>query len=936
MRIAEISTPELRRVHQDTEVHHHHLLSQIEASVKKLERRTADKPSLEAVTSDLRQCLGQLSQSSPFSNSLKLQIWKLSYRLWNACVDISNAVAILSSSCSPAITAEGHAKLRHIAADLLYLATDVTGVPSPAIKSASFYYKTGSIWHHLRNLDLASICYERATDLVSKVNVGSISDAGEKRLLLDLNLARSRTAWEVSDRNLAVALLNRSKGLLFGSSEHYKELANQFLMFGKGLLSRNEDACALSEALKLMNDALDICEKGFSAAKTREETKEFRGLRWKTLRFISAVHLQKEEFDSVLKCVKVLREADGGDDHPSLSVLAMKAWLGLGRHGEAEKELRGMVISKGIPESVWLSAVDAYFQAAGTAGAETAKGVFLGLLGRCHVSAGAAVRVAHRVVGNGGDGGGTEGSRVRAKVVVDLVSDERVLALFAGQAAVKDRAAMHAVLWNCAADHFQSKDYETSAELFEKSMLYLTYDTDDKILRAKGFRVLCLCYLGLSILDRAQEYIDQSEKLEPNIVCAFLKFKIFLQKNDHDGATTQIQAMTTCLDFQPDFLSLSAHEALACHALPVAVASLSCMLNFYASGKSMPTKEVVVLRTLVTVLNKGQGNEQHALKFLKHACKRASELGPDCFFGEDEAGRREWNWFAVTSWNLGTKAGQNKNYELSAEFLRLASDFYARAEGSDHENDVMVCKSLVLAASAMIASEFQRKTVMSENEVKQTVDLLDRAGKMLKSFPAGTFVNDDQIHSFEPDLFFIYTFCAYDIQARLNDLGSQLFLVKSFASSKACKPQYLLQIGLCASQGTRSNHEVASFALNECLSAFLSSPSPDYQNVALVIRKLVAIASLHKGDTDDDVVYSMYKKAYRIMVGLKEGEYPTEEGKWLAMTAWNRAAVPVRLGQIELGKKWMAIGLEIAKHVPGMETYKACMEDFISGLEKNP
>ena len=101
------------------------------------------------------------------------------------------------------------------------------------------------------------------------------------------------------------------------------------------------------------------------------------------------IHLQKEEFESVIKCVKVLREsADDGDEHPSLSVLAMKAWLGLGRHGEAEKELRGMVIDKGIPEGVWVSAVEAYFAAAGTAGVETVKGVFLGLLGRCHVSAG--------------------------------------------------------------------------------------------------------------------------------------------------------------------------------------------------------------------------------------------------------------------------------------------------------------------------------------------------------------------------------------------------------------------------------------------------------------------------------------------------------------------------------------------------------------------
>ena len=64
-----------------------------------------------------------------------------------------------------------------------------------------------------------------------------------------------------------------------------------------------------------------------------------------------------------------------------------------------------------------------------------------------------------------------------------------------------------------AADNFQSKDYETSAELFEKSMLYIPYDTENRILRAKGFRILCLCHLGLLRLDRAQEYINEAEKV---------------------------------------------------------------------------------------------------------------------------------------------------------------------------------------------------------------------------------------------------------------------------------------------------------------------------------------------------------------------------------------------------------------------------------------
>ncbi|CAJ2629694.1 unnamed protein product [Trifolium pratense] len=88
-----------------------------------------------------------------------------------------------------------------------------------------------------------------------------------------------------------------------------------------------------------MNEALENCEKGFGAARTQEEKVEIRGLRWKVLKFIVAIHLQKEKFESVIKCVKVLRDyAEGGDDHPSLSVLTMKAWLGLGRHYKAEQE----------------------------------------------------------------------------------------------------------------------------------------------------------------------------------------------------------------------------------------------------------------------------------------------------------------------------------------------------------------------------------------------------------------------------------------------------------------------------------------------------------------------------------------------------------------------------------------------------------------------
>ncbi|KAK9141412.1 hypothetical protein Scep_011093 [Stephania cephalantha] len=913
-----------------------HPIDEIEALVKEIEALSPPiHPSISKLSSKLQKTFSRLtSVNPPLSQPHKLQIWKLSYRLWNACVDISNATATEGRS---KIIDEEQAKLRQISSDLLFLAGEVEGIPSPAFKSASFFYKTGLIWHDLNKFDLASNCFERATDLTSKniIDLSQISDAGEKRLLLDLNIARSRTAWEASDRILAVTLLNRSKNLLFGSPDSCIALANQYLMFAKLVLSENQESSS-SEALKLMNEALELCDKGMRIMSNGRQEADvlaaMKVLEFKTLRFMAGAHLQGGEFESVLKCIRVLREGGGGegDKHPSLPVLAMKAWLGLGRHSEAEKELKGMVVNKGIPEGIWLSAIETYFQEAGVAGAETAKGLFLGLLGRCHVSAGAAVRIAHRVVA----GSGGEGSQARAKIAVELVSDDRVMSLFAEEEAAKERMAMHAVLWNCGAEHFRSRDYVMGAELFEKSMLYVHHNEENRVLRAKCFRALCLCYIGLSQLDRAQEYINEAEKLHPNVACSFLKFKIYLQKNDANAAIDTIQTMTTCIDFTPDFLLLSAHEAIASQALPVAIASLSNLLKLYSPGKAMPTPEVVVVRSLVAVLAQNQGTELEILKFTRHAQTRMLELGLEQFFGKGETGTRERNWFAVNSWNIGIRIGKEKKYALCAEFLELASEFYGAAmEGDGEENGAMVFKALISSVSALIAAEKQESSALPEATVKHALELLDKAAKILKSIQSGT-QHSHELTNIEPKFSFALTFNTYELRSRLGDPGpQQLLLVKNLASSKNCTPQCLLQIGLSASAGPHFNPEVADYALNTCLSDLLASPFPDFQTIGIIIRKLIGLAGFRKGNPDEEV-HGMYKQAYRIMVGLKEGEYPVEEAKWLAITAWNRAALPLRLGQLGVAKRWMKIGLDLAQNVAaGMESSKRSMEEFLAGFE---
>lgn len=197
-------------------------------------------------------------------------------------------------------------------------------------------------------------------------------------------------------------------------------------------------------------------------------------------------------------------------------------------------------------------------------------------------------------------------------------------------------------------------------------------------------------------------------------------------------------------------------------------------------------------------------------------------------------------------------------------------------------------------------------------------------------------VANDQNAEFS-SLFFLHTFNTYHLLNRLNNdtRSQQLQLIKSFASSKACNPNHLLQLGFTASRGGRPNLETADFSLNACLSALLASPSPDYHLISIVLRKLICLSGLQ--DTEggkNDGAYRVYRQAYQIIVGLKDGEYPIEEGKWLATTAWNKSGLAVRLHQFNVAERWMKMGLDLARHLKGMEKYVEGMEEYFANFEK--
>ncbi|XP_047058871.1 TPR repeat-containing protein ZIP4 [Lolium rigidum] len=911
MKISELS-PEYRQPPPHTG-----FLTDLTTVVADVESFDTSPSSPDKLATDFRRVLTNLgSVSSSLTHACRIQIWKLATRLWNACVDRANSTALARSPSARAAEAE----IRQAAPELLLLAGVPDEIPLAAAKAANFFSRAGKEWLHLGRLDLATACFEKGTPLVS-----ATGPEEERRVLLDLNLARARAASGAGDQSLAVALLSRSKPLASASPEGIKSLAEAYLSVGEAALATKPSDPAV-QASSIITEALDLCDKLASHSGTTPNLNDLKG---RCFRFLAVERLQAKDHEGTIRCIRASRSSVGpAEEHPSVAILAIRAWLGSGNLLEAERELERLMVNPEAPEHMCVMAAEEYLASAGP---EPARKVLVALAARCRSGgAAAAVRVVTKVVQ-----GGT-GSTGRARAISDLVSDERVVALFAGPANSIQRGAMHSLLWSCGAEHFHAKNYDTSADFYERSMLYLSREEESRPGRAQCLRVLTLCHLALKQLDRALEFVNEADKVEHSVHCAFLKIKIHLQKNDTDEAIKQMKTMVGCVDFNPEFLVLITHEAIACKSARVAVASLTFLLGLCSAGKPMSMPEVVVLRNLIELLRREQGTEDEILKYSRRAKLRMSDLGMEGFFGNGAVGGRELNWFAVNSWSMALRLTEEQKYDLSAEFFELAAEFFGGTSNTEgDENRPTVCKALILSVTSMLDAEEQNNSPLSDSDIKKGVEMLSRAGKLLPLVWPSVPVGSDQAEANK--YLFLHTFSSYYLLDRMDTSTrpQQLQLVKNFATSKACTPDHLLTLGVTASKGTPPNLLVAEFSLKASINAALASQSPNYRVISIALRNLACLAALQDlSGSESDAVYDVYRQAYKIVVGLRDGEYPSEEGQWLATTAWNKSYLSRRLNQASVARKWMKMGLDLSRHLENMKQYIASMEQCFESFRK--
>nr|PNR59206.1 hypothetical protein PHYPA_001997 [Physcomitrium patens] len=865
--------------------------------------------------------------TSEFSEEQRILAWRLSYRLWNCSVDIVNNLE------GDQELSEDLAELRQVACDLLATAGAVGNAHSSFVRIAMFFSKTGCAWHRIRKFLRASVCFEKAFELCFKQEERNSSQSSDTReqinFFFELFLSRAKTVWELGGHTLACSLLGRARGLLPTIPvNRHAELAEQYLQFGKSLLLK-DDTDSQSESIRYMEAGLDICSEALSDCHEYHDADKtnLERLKQRILRNLAAGQLQNENYESALRCVDALRQTS---DHSSTSYFAIRALAKLGRQDEVERELFTLVGHARDRVDVCVSALDIVIEECDKF--EAVEKAFFILLEHFGPNRGQLpAKVLEKLLRQ--DPAADTSCIKRVELALKIACEQKILTAVVAeieglelkdrrrQIAQKQQQFIHALLWTSGSEHFKAKMYKTSIRLFEASMLYIVRDGEGSMLEAKSLRVLCLCHMALSQFERAAEVIDKAEKIDPSIASIFLKLKIGLQTRNEAEACKEVERMLKCTDFEPEFLNLACHEAIACKTITVAVAALSNMLSLYSSDRVMVTEEVVVLRNLILLLIQGKTKRSDILWHFKYANKRLQELGYEKFFGTGSSGEREAKWYSGASWNQAMECGKEQDWKSCFEFYAISSNFYCvlpPTPGSLRS----VQTALLLCVSALLTTDDVNETEV----IHIATTYLDKCQEVHKKLVA-----IDDSGSKTDGSFGIYLhLLQFELKGRAKEDAEQLKILKQCSNMPGFTAEHFFKMGLEASRRKEPSMEVASAAFRMCLTLTLSAPNADYKIVAALVRKMINLANARCKDGPE--VLDLYKQAQQILLGLGNNLYPQDEAQWLVSTAWNRAALYLKLLKYDKAEIWMGVALELLKHVPTMEIHRPSMMESLTEL----
>ncbi|XP_075691796.1 testis-expressed protein 11 isoform X2 [Rhinoderma darwinii] len=444
---------------------------------------------------------------------------------------------------------------------------------------------------------------------------------------------------------------------------------------------------------------------------------------------------------------------------------------------------------------------------------------------------------------------------------------------------------LHLLLWDCAAKHFETKNYAEALQWYNYSLSFYDANQSDPNL-AKLLRNRASCFLYLNELSKAKEAVIAAEKCDiDSILTHFILYKIAIKENCLLDATSAISAMGKTASkgdtmemlleencSATDLLSLAAKIALEANEKKVAIKALECVVE-----RSQDTDQVFTsLRCLVRLtLEDGVDDDQEVttnlVSYLNTAYKKLED--PLIWKRRHEKCINESHWFRKIAWNLAVRT---QNSPLMMQHCFLLS--YKLSLSCPCDKTVLVAQKSCLIMAASVDLEMARNASCHSEQVQLLINSLDNINLCREIWIILQSTGDFSVDPTE----IILLLYEFEARAKLNDPGLEAVL-KSVWNLPSLDIKTLESIASLSMEAPSYYPSICKRALQAALTLHKKQELLDVFRISKCLHSLIKLSlperSVELENCDQEEAWQYYQEAVTIISNCMTGIYSDIEDK---------------------------------------------------------
>ncbi|XP_069799410.1 testis-expressed protein 11 isoform X2 [Dendropsophus ebraccatus] len=493
---------------------------------------------------------------------------------------------------------------------------------------------------------------------------------------------------------------------------------------------------------------------------------------------------------------------------------------------------------------------------------------------------------------------------------------------------------LHQILWDCAAKHFETKNYAEALQWYNYSLSFYDANLSDPNL-AKLHRNRASCFLHLNELVKAKEAVIVAEQCDKgSLFTQFILYKIAVKENDVLKATSTILAMEKMASqteqkemlreenfSATDLLSIAVQIALDANEKEVAIKALACVVEHCQETDQVFTS----LRCLVRLtledgfLGDKQESARNLISYLNQAWKKIED--PLIWKDRNEQRIKEAHWFRKIAWNL---AVHTQDSPLMMQECFLLS--YKLSLPCPCDKTILVAQKSCLIMAAAVDLEMARNASCHSEQVQLLIKSLENI-KLCREI--WIILQSTGVYSTDPTEIILLLY-EFEVRAKLNDPGLEAVL-ESVLNLPNLDTKTLESIASLSMESPAYYPSICKKVLLAALTLHKKQDSLDVNRISKCLHSLIKLSLPERSDEIDicaqEEAWQYFQEALAIIPTYEN--YPEAEILWLMTRSWNTGIFQFSEGKFSNAARWCALALSFLSYLGPL---KSSYENKMTGI----